>query len=240
MRHFLIAIVVAPVLVFVSSIKILQNESHLFILSGQSNMNRLKLRISFTPTVEEAFGKDNIIIVKDTKGGQPIREWYKEWKTSSGDKPEGNGALYDRLMVKVNAAIEGKKIATVTFLWMQGESDILEHGDMYESSLNGLLNQLRKDLGRDDLNYVIGRLSDHGIGNENIPYWMTIRKAQVKIAEASPRGAWVNTDDLNDGVNKNGQKIKNDAHYSVEGYKTFGKRLADKAIELIKNNAPQE
>jgi hypothetical protein len=235
MKYFWIAIV--TLLLLVSLTKFLENESHLFILSGQSNMNRLDLNISFTPTVEAAFGKDNVIIVKDTKGGQPIRHWYKEWKTSSGHKPKGNGDLYDRLMAKVTAAIEGKKIATVTFLWMQGENDSLEHGDVYKASLNGLLDQLRKDLGRDDLNYVIGRLSDYGIGNESIPYWMTIRKAQVEVAEASPRGAWVDTDDLNDGVNKYGQKIKNDVHYSVEGYKTFGKRLADKAIELIKNNA---
>ncbi len=235
MKYFLIAIV--TVLLLVSLTKFLPNESHLFILSGQSNMNRLDLKISFKPTVEEAFGKDNVIIVKDTKGGQPIREWYKEWKTSNGDKPEGNGELYDRLMTKVNTAIEGKKIATVTFLWMQGENDTVEHGDVYKASLNGLLDQLRSDLGRDDLNYVIGRLSDYGIGNEDIPYWMTIREAQVEVAEASPRGAWVNTDDLNDGVNQYGDKIENDVHYSVEGYKIFGKRLADKAIELIESNA---
>jgi len=28
--------------------------------------------------------------------------------------------------------------------------------------------------------------------------------------------------------------IKNDLHYSAEGYKTFGKRMAEAAIEQIK------
>ena len=35
---------------------------------------------------------------------------------------------------------------------------------------------------------------------------------------------------------QNGNKIENDPHYSVEGYKIFGNRLAEKAIELIKKN----
>lgn len=226
MKRFLIAIL--ALLLFVSLGRILGKKTHLFILSGQSNMNRLKLNISFTPTIESAFGKDNVIIVKDTKGGQPIREWYNS---------EGNGELYDRLMTKVNEAIEGKRITTVTFLWMQGENDSLDGGDVYEAKLNGLLDQLRQDLGRDDLNYVIGRLSDYGMDKKEIAsHWIMIREAQVKIAESSPRGAWVNTDDLNDGVNQYGEEIKNDIHYSVEGYKIFGQRLADKAIELIENN----
>ena len=60
-----------------------------------------------------------------------------------------------------------------------------------------------------------------------------MREAQVKIAEALPRGAWVDTDDLNSGVNEKGEKIEDNLHFSVEGYKILGKRFADKAIELI-------
>ena len=54
--------------------------NHLFILSGQSNMVGLKPEESFTPIIEKKYGKEKIIIVKDAKGGQPIRRWYKEWK----------------------------------------------------------------------------------------------------------------------------------------------------------------
>ena len=39
-------------------------DKHLFILSGQSNMAGLNPNISFTPTVEEAFGKENVTVVK--------------------------------------------------------------------------------------------------------------------------------------------------------------------------------
>jgi hypothetical protein len=65
-----------------------------------------------------------------------------------------------------------------------------------------------------------------------------VRKIQVKLAESNPRFSWVNTDDLNDGVNRKGKKIQNDLHYSAEGYKTLGKRFAESALKLIKKDSP--
>ena len=212
--------------------------SHLFILSGQSNMAGLDPNTSFTPTVEAAFGKENVIVVKSAQGGQPIRRWYKKWKPEQGDEPKATGDLYDVLMKAVNGSIKGKKLTSVTFLWMQGERDAKEkHGKVYQASMKGLIDQLSKDLGRDDINFVIGRLSDFDMDNKRYPHWTIVRKAQVATAEGSPRGEWVDTDDLNDGKNKRGKEIKDDLHYSVEGYRTFGKRLADKSIELIKKHS---
>ncbi len=207
---------------------------HLFILSGQSNMAGLKPEESFTPAVETKFGKDHVVVVKDAHGGQPIRRWYKAWKSASGEKPDKTGDLYDRLLTQVKKAMDGKKIQTVTFLWMQGERDAREkHADVYAASLKGLYAQLSKDLGREDVNLVIGRLSDFDMDNKKYPHWTRIRKVQVEVAEAHDRAAWVNTDDLNDGKNRRGKEIKDDLHYSAEGYKVFGERLAKEAIALI-------
>jgi hypothetical protein len=124
-------------------------------------------------------------------------------------------------MLKVNAAIEGKKIQTVTFVWMQGEHDAAEKNDnVYKESLLGLIKQLSDDIKRDDVNFVIGRLSRFR-SDEN---WEGVRKAQVEAAESNPRGAWVDTDDVDiAGI-----------HYTAVGYKDLGKRFADKAIALIK------
>jgi hypothetical protein len=210
---------------------------HLFILSGQSNMAGLDPDESFTPAVRNAFGKENVIVIKDAVGGQPIRRWYKDWKPADGEVPKGNGDLYDRLMAKVTRATKDKQLASVTFLWMQGERDANEkHGEVYETSLQGLFAQLQKDLQRDDINVVIGRLSDFDMKNARYAHWTMVRDIQMKVAAGHPRGAWVDTDDLNDGQNRKGKTIKNDLHYSDDGYKTFGKRLADKAIHLIGKN----
>ena len=199
-------------------------------------MAGLDPNISFTPAVQEAFGKENVIVVKDAQGGQPIRRWYKQWKPEDGEMPENNGDLYDRLMTKVNAAIAGKTIKTVTFVWMQGERDAREsHGRVYAQSLAGLIDQLSADLKRDDVNFVIGRLSDFDNDNKRYPHWTVVREAQVQVAEASKRGAWVDTDDLNDKQDAQGN-VKHDLHYTKDGYKTLGQRFADKAIALVRQS----
>jgi len=118
---------------------------------------------------------------------------------------------------------------------MQGEQDACEgRGEVYTDSLKGLIDQLSADMNRKDINFVIGRLSDYDINNEKCPHWTMVRKAQVDVAETYTRGAWVDTDDLNDGKTRTGTLIKNDLHYSVQGYNVLGKRFAEKAIELIK------
>ncbi len=212
---------------------------HLFVLSGQSNMARFKPEATFIPAVEAEFGADNVIVIKDAQGGQPISRWYKNWVSASGEKPESTGDLYDRLMEKVTPAIAGQEIETVTFIWMQGEADAkAKNAEVYLASLNGLKKQLEEDLKRTDIDFIIGRLSDSGFFKrrgtpiEN-PQWDMMRKAQMAFADASESSVWVDTDDLN------GEK--NSLHYiKPEGYDILGERYAEKAIALIRQSAGEK
>ena len=86
-----------------------ESGQHLFILSGQSNMVRLEPNMSFLPRVAKEFGKNQVIVVKDARNGQPIRQWYKNWKPAQCDPPKEIGVLYDLLMTKVNAASKTKE-----------------------------------------------------------------------------------------------------------------------------------
>ncbi len=200
-------------------------------------MQGLRPHESFTPTVDAEFGKENVIVIKDALGGQPIRRWYKNWKPLTGNEPVVTGDLYDSLMNKVNPAIANEKIETITFVWMQGERDAREkHGDVYKASLIGLYNQLCTDLNRSDINFVNGRLSDFDMANAKYPHWTMIREIQVEVANSNPRFTWIDTDDLNDGVNRNGKEIKDDLHMSAQGYIVMGERFAIEAIKLIKRS----
>ncbi len=226
-RRHLLAALIAPMLISAAHA---EEGKHLFILSGQSNMAGLNPNVSFTPAVEKEFGKENVIVVKSAQGGQPIRRWYKEWKPAEGRAVAGKftpGDLYDKMMSLVNPAIKDQKLASVTFVWMQGERDAKElHGEVYGASFAGLIKQLEADMKRDDINFVIGRLSDMDMENKRYKHWVKVREEQVKVAEASKKGAWIDTDDL--------PMKKDNLHYSAEGFKTMGQRFADKAIELIK------
>lgn len=205
---------------------------HLFILSGQSNMVGMKAELSFIPAVKKKFGKKNIIVVKNAHNGQSIRRWAKSnHEATPAGRPKERGDLYDPLITTVKDAIQEETLQTVTFVWMQGESDT--NNTAYDDYLKELLKQLQKDLDFKEMNIVIGRISDYridaGHGHEGRNY---IRKTQVKFAKSHPRGAWVDTDDLNDKKQKDG-KVVNDLHYTPEGYKILGQRFAEKSIALI-------
>ena len=205
-----------------------QQAKHLFILSGQSNMVRLHVEESFQPILEERFGTENIVIVKDAMGSQPIRRWY------TGNKSDENADLYEKLITKVTHAIKGEKLTSITFIWMQGERDAREAlGDIYETNFMGLYNQLCTDLKTEQINVVIGRLSDFDMTNNKYPHWTKIRTVQEQVANSNPHFSWVNTDDLNDGFDRAGKAIENDLHLSAEGYVILGKRFAEEAIKLI-------
>jgi acetyl esterase/lipase len=213
-------------------------QKHLFLLSGQSNMARFKPEKVFIPAVEAEFGKDNVIVIKDAQGGQLIRRWYKGWKSAAGEVPESTGDLYDRLMQKVRPAIEGLEIKTVTFIWMQGEADAkASDGEVYAASLAGIIDQLRTDLKHQEINVVIGRLSDFGMDNQKCPHWTMIRDVQMAFTDSNPRYEWVDTDDLNDGADRQGRTRPNALHYSAEGCDILGRRYAQKAIALINLSA---
>ncbi len=207
---------------------------HLFILSGQSNMAGMDPEVSFVPTVEKKFGKENTVIVKDAVGGQPIRRWYKKWEAKNDTEAKQIGDLYLRLIEKVKAEVEGQELASVTFVWMQGERDAREmNTERYAEALAGVLMQVSDDLHHDQINLVVGRLSDFDMKNEKYPHWTKMRELQVKLVKARDNSAWINTDDLNDGKNRKGKEIKDDLHYSVKGYKLLGERFAEAAIKLV-------
>ena len=104
---------------------------HLFILSGRSNMAGHRPEEAFTPSVSQALGEENVLIVQDAVGGQPIQRWHKGWQAPDGTVPDKTGDLYDRLMTKVKEATNGHELESVTFLWMQGERDAREeHGSL--------------------------------------------------------------------------------------------------------------
>jgi hypothetical protein len=230
-----ILVLLYVIMIFTTIFASKQEGKHLFILSGQSNMVRLNPEESFTPILKGTFGDANVIVVKSGMGSQPIRRWYRDWKPIEGNNPTAQPDLYDSLLSMVNKAIQNENILSVTFIWMQGERDAREaYGNVYEASLIGLHTQLSSDLGRSDVNFLIGRLNDFDLKNEKYPDWTVVRDIQVKVAESNPRFDWVDTDDLNDGLDREGKEIENDLHMSAQGYVILGKRFAEKSIELIK------
>lgn len=207
--------------------------AHLFILSGQSNM-RSPLPETFRHCVEQVFGKDRAIVTMRNQPSQPIKRWYKAWTPPAGmddPDPETNGQIYDTLIAQVNKAIAGKQIATVTYVWMQGEADADKSwGSVYEKSFMGVIDQLRTDLGRDDIHFVVGRINEFWLDE---PDGELVRSVLQKLGEDNANGDWIDTDDLNHGVNPWGGYSFEDGHFPPAGYRVMGQRFAKKACLLI-------
>ena len=214
------------------------DDRHLFILSGQSNMQGLKPESAFLPELKKLLPDADIVHVKFAQGGQPIRKWVKNWDEIAAKHGlkgfEDPGNFYDKILSLAKAEIEKGKPETITFLWMQGEKDAKTNvADAYEESFKTLIANLRKDLDAPEMHFVVGRLSDHKPASGQ---WEEVRKILVKVAEEDPHGAWVDTDDTNDKVKQG--KAHDDLHYTKEGYDLFGRRLARQAVRMIEGEKP--
>ncbi len=222
---------------------------HLFILSGQSNMQGMDPETGFMTEATKLFGDEKVVYIKVAKGGQPICRWLEEWEaiaTEAGlDEKHrkrihkgGEVEFYQPILDQYEELLkQHPTLASITFCWMQGERDASGGAQAaYKQSLQRLIANLRRDLERPDMNIVIGRLSDAGQSKES---WAAMRKIQMEIVNEDPRGAWVDCDDLNDRM-KDG-KVQNAVHYErPEGYVILGERFARQGYALIKGEEPAE
>ena len=146
-------------------------------------------------------------------------------------------ALYQPILDKYQEMLKKHpKLTSVTFCWMQGESDAQARAQAaYKDALKLLITKLRRDLERPDMNIVIGRISDYAIDNPESGS-VAIRKIQREIVAEDARGAWVDVDDLND-IEVDG-KMQNDVHYNRQGYVILGQRFARQGYALINGEEP--
>lgn len=217
-------------------------DSHLMILSGQSNLHRMNLETGFLPEIKSLLAPEKVDYVKLAHSGNPIRMWLKEWQDLPGtenlqlekfNSPKVYGRHYPNIISTVKPLLESKP-KSVSFIWVQGESDARYGAEIYyHDSLKLLINKLRKDLNSPDMNVVIFRLSDFGLKHKTKggwPGWAEIREAQEKYIKSDSKSAIVNTDDCNGK--------KDGLHYPKDGYTLSGKRCARQAFRLIKGLEP--
>ena len=216
---------------------------HFFVLTGQSNMAGMDPKAGFLPEAERLFPDAEIAFIKVARGGQPIRQWLAEWNEIA-EKHDLKARIestkfYQPILDQYAKHVEAHgKPATVTFCWMQGERDGKENlGAAYADALNQLIANLRRDLQAPEMNVVVGRICDHI--KEDHKSWTAVREAQVAVAKSDPRGSWVDCDDLNDKPGKDG-KLRDDLHYTKDGYALLGRRYARQAKALIDGKEPAD
>jgi hypothetical protein len=143
--------------------------------------------------------------------------------------------LFRRMQEQTGAALDllrarGEEPRVVGFFWMQGETDgaSAAHAAAYDRHLAGFIRAVRAQFGDTALPFVLGRVGPppaRGYSQQQ-----QVRLAQVRVAEATPRAAWVDTDDLprdTDGV-----------HLMARGVMLLGHRMAQAWLRLDPANRP--
>lgn len=216
-----------------------ESDRHLFILSGQSNMTSA-LEDGFRDVMHRELGEARVAIVRQNKPGRGIRFWVEDYALPAGHPlhgklAAGNGEEFPKLLAAARSAGDPKAFATVTFVWMQGESDANRNlSPAYAESFHKLLNRLKKELGIETMRFVIGRISDHGLHGEQAEGWKAMREVQMKLADSDPLGAWIDTDHLNGG---NADHPQGELHYPADQYPKLGARFAEAALKQVRASA---
>lgn len=138
--------------------------------------------------------------------------------------------MYDLVITEVTKVLAGRQPKSLAFCWLQGEAErgnIKTTSEGYASTLTSIITRLRSDLGRDDVDAVIARISD---AQNHRPAWRAVREGQVAVAANLPRCRWIDTDDAPSGNTP--EKIAasiagpNDIHHNGQGAELISRRFA--------------
>jgi hypothetical protein len=86
----------------------------------------------------------------------------------------------------------------------------------------GVHDQLRADLGVEDVHFVVGRIHDFWKDPQQFPDGEQIREIQVGLGGKHTKGPWIDTDDLNRGVNPWGGYSLRDGQFPPPAYRVMG------------------
>ena len=165
-----------------------------------------------------------IVLVKFAVGTTSLLDWAPDWDADRA-RITGNshkGALYQQLMAVVEElSLASADVAGV--LWMQGERDarIEEAGKDYYDNIRNLINAFRKDLNRQDLPFLMGKVNPPP---QRYPARDNVRLAQNRIADDVPNVYLIETDDLS--------KWDDALHYDSEGILELGRRFARQLVAI--------
>lgn len=161
--------------------------------------------------------KDRFIgLVPCAVGGTPLRRW------------QPGADLYSNAVNRTRLAMKDGTLRGI--LWHQGESDSNEEDSAtYGQRLQGMIEGLRKDLDAPNVPFVAGELGQFLITRTNKPN-MFAKKINETLAELSSRMEAVGC------VDSKGLRDKgDDLHFNSASQREFGRRYADKMMELQKN-----
>ena len=193
-------------------------------LKKEGRANKIGPEFGFAKAMSELYPAEEIHLIKVSKGGTAI-DW---WLPNANGKENGHTALQANLQNALEKIEGDYEIAGM--LWMQGESDAkkLEDAEAYEKKLQQLIALMRKETGKSELPFVIGRLSSRILESPKfkMPFVKTVQSGQAAVAANDKHAYVVNTDDLSQRDDL--------VHFDQEGQMRLGQRFGEAMIKALK------
>lgn len=158
---------------------------------------------SFGPAMADADESITVGLIPCAVGGTPLKRW------------EAKGDLYQAALARTQEALKSGTLKGV--VWHQGESDSgkADTANSYGERLAGMIVQLRKDLSRPDLPFVVGQLPLFTPEHE-ASLRKTINAALVDLPNRVPHTACIEATDLKhkgDSVHFDADSVMHDGHF---------------------------
>ncbi|HEX5790151.1 MAG TPA: sialate O-acetylesterase [Luteolibacter sp.] len=193
-------------------------------IKKEMKMDMIGPEFGFAKAMSELYPADQIHLIKVAKGGTPINFWLPD----ENGKPNGHTQLLENLKNAL-AKIEGE-YEIKGMLWMQGESDAKQQADAeaYQKKLEQLIALMRKETGKPDLPFVIGRISSRILESKKfkMPFVKTVQSGQEAVTKTDKHAYVVDTDDLSQRDDL--------VHFDQQGQLGLGKRFGEAMIKALK------
>jgi hypothetical protein len=167
-------------------------------------MQKMNPGYTFSQTMLEKDPENSIGLIVNAKGGSSIKEWAKGTK------------FYEDAVRRTKAAMETGVLKGV--LWHQGESDA--NDAEYLEKLKTFIQNLRCELGIQDLPFIAGQVNNVHLINEQIE----------KLPEAVEATSFVSSEGL---------KCMDRWHFDANSMKLLGKRYAEEMQKVLQEQKPE-
>lgn len=179
---------------------------------------------SFAAVLRKARPSRSIGLIPCAKGGSSITQWQPSLRETT---------LYGSCLKRIQAASTVGQVAGILFF--QGETDALSPettsqpvvGARWDSSFSALVKRWRSDLKRPNLPVVYAQIGSLDAVSSQFSGWTAVQESQRRLDLLKTQM-----------VVTQGLPLQEDGlHYTTEGYRTIGERMAKAYLELTTSSA---
>lgn len=214
------------------------------LCQASESEDKFGVELSLGTCLHNEYPDRNIALIKHALSGSNL---YEQWNPGNR-KGETRGEEYAKFIETVKSGLaqlreKGYTPILRAMVWQQGEADArdiagMDRSRLYGINLNNFIQQVRLDLGAEDLLFVYGSVMP--MAASRFTGRDLVRNAQKEVAEGSgsslslPGAIWINADDLQMRCSDYMTPMpEDDVHLGTYGVLGLGRRFSQVVIHKM-------